>query len=180
MKKGHFWTKKDVFCIKGDSGRTEKVLKYSLKEVFIMKRFKREELIKLKSFRERVIYLFGKTWKESRRKFCDASEIGKTTFYKIWNGEKKEVSDFVIDKYARAFDVSFDFLKYGGDDAGHYYEVFERHSRVCENEPMYAASSSRKKVRTFTLGNANIIITTNDPEGLLEVLMRIKYKDMEF
>ena len=145
-----------------------------------MHRFKREELIKLKSFRERVKYLFEKTWKESRRKFCDVCGIGRTTFYKIWNGEKKSVSDFVIDKYARVFDVSFDFLKYGGDDAGHYYEVFERYSRVCEDEPRYDATLSRKRVRNFSLGNANIIITTNDPEGLLEVLMRIKYKDIDF
>ena len=145
-----------------------------------MDRFNKKELVKLKDFRERVIYLFENTWRDSRRKFCDECHVGRTTFYGIWKGVKKEYSDYIINKYAKIFDVSFEFMKYGGDDAGHYYDIFENRGRVREKEPVYGAASPRKKTKTFSLGRSNIIITTNDPEGLLEILMRIKYKDIDF
>ena len=144
-----------------------------------MQRFDSDELRELNDFRERVLYLYEKTWRDSRRKFCDTCNVGRTTFYRIWKGEKTEFSDFLIDKYARVFNVSFEFMKYGGDDAGYYYDK-NAVSRVCEGGPVYGRISTKKKKKTLALGNANVILTANDPEEILEVLLRIRYQDIDF
>ena len=146
-----------------------------------MKRFDANELIELKDFRERVIYLFNKTWSQSRRKFCETYNLAKTVFYEIWNGERKEYTDYIIEKYARVFNVSFEFMKYGGDDVGYYYGSFDGISRVSEDGPYYAGvrKKQRRKV-PVAIGRGNIIISTNDPEEILEVLMKIRYRDIDF
>ena len=145
-----------------------------------MERFNKDDLINLKSFRERVLYLYDKTWKGTRRKFCDECRVGRTTFYDIWKGKKEEYSDYVIDKYACVFNVSFDFMKYGGDEPGYYYSSYERLSRVCEKEPAYASHRRRKKSHIIRLDKAAVILTTDDAEQILEVLMKIRYRDIDF
>ena len=110
-----------------------------------MRRFNKDELIELKDFRERVIYLFHKTWCQSRRKFCETHDLGKTTFYEIWNGGKDDYTDYIIKEYARAFNVSFDFMKYGGNDAGYYFERYDGNSRVCEEGPSYSVDGKKQK-----------------------------------
>ncbi len=146
-----------------------------------MKRFDENELIELKDFRERVIYLFHKTWSQSRRKFCETYNVGKTVFYEIWKGERDEYTDYIIEKYARVFNVSFEFMKYGGSDAGFYYGSFDGISQVREDGPYYAEPlKKRRRKMPVAIGNGNIIISTNDPEEILEVLMKIRYRDIDF
>ena len=146
-----------------------------------MEKFDKNELLDLKSFRERVLYLFEKTWKGTRRKFCDECKVGRTTFYHMWKGKKENYSDYLIDKYARVFNVSFDFMKYGGDEPGYYFSSYERLSRVCEKEPVYGTYHRRgRKSHIIRLDKAAVILTTDDAEEILEVLMKIRYKDIDF
>ncbi len=146
-----------------------------------MERFSKDDLLNLNSFRERVLYLYNKTWRGTRRKFCDECRVGRTTFYELWKGEKEEYSDYVIDKYARVFNVSFDFMKYGGDEPGYYTNSYERLSMVCEKGPLYGAHRKRgKKNHIIRLDKAAVIITTDDAEQILELLMKIRYQDIDF
>lgn len=151
-----------------------------------MKRFDENELIELKDFRERVIYLFQKTHCGSRRKFCQTHNLAKTVFYEIWNGVRTGYTDYIIEKYAKAFNVSFEFMKYGGSDAGYYYGSFEDTdrrdvSRVSEEGAYYPETRKRQRRKMpVAIGKGNIIISANDPEEILEVLMKIRYQDIDF
>ena len=73
-------------------------------------------------------------------------------------------------------------MKYGGSDAGFFFGSFEDEtSRVAEDGPYYAEPRKRQKRKMpVAIGKANIIISTNDPEQILEVLMKIRYQDIDF
>ncbi len=146
----------------------------------------RERIKELSSFPERVIYLLNIKWKGTKRGFCQRYRIGKTTFYRVYNNKNEYYSDYVIEIFARAFSVSFDFLKYGGTTLGYYkpkgyITAYYQEGMLREAAYGYGKKKQGRPVKDpDKRAKADIEFRMNDEEQVLEIILKIKYRDMRF
>ncbi len=142
--------------------------------------FDKKELESLVSFSDRVIYLYDRKWCGSKRSFCRRFNISKTTFYEVYNGKLRSFSDYVIEKFARAFGVSFEFMKMGGGFPGYYKPILLSRVWLEEDRAVYGSVPGRKPRTSLMGASAFAEIRLNDAEQVMEIILKIDYKDISF
>ncbi len=140
-----------------------------------------KKLSDLSDFPERVEYLLEERWGGTKRGFCNRYNISKTTLYLILKKQRTDFSDYVIDRFARAFDVDFNFLKFGGDDEGYYKPQNHGIPALKEGGSAYGKNMGRPpRYTTVAVSKAEAEFRLDEPDGLMEILLRIKYGDILF
>ncbi len=142
-------------------------------------KIKKEELTGLTCFPDRAKFIYEIRWSGSKRGFCKRYGIPKSTFYRVFGNKQSSYTDYVIECFARALSVSYDFLKNGGTTPGYYKVQGYIPASVRETPILYGKKKpGENKIKTGAVSGSVVELTMNDEEEQLEILMKVKYKDL--